>query len=186
MLVLDQLLSAASLAMDAFAVSICVGALFPKSARSAGIRLAAACGAFQFAMPMIGHFIGIYALSYISSFDHWVAFGLLALVGGNMIREALSNEAETSYKSDPTKDLTLITIAVATSIDALAVGASFAISSKPVLLLAIAAGAITAALCIVGALAGGRIGSRYGERAELVGGVVLITIGLLILKEHLF
>lgn len=182
---LDWLLSAASLAMDALAVSICIGAMMPGRAAGAGARLAVSCGAFQFAMPLIGAALGTHALSYISSFDHWVAFGLLAAVGGNMIREGMGPDECKAWSADPTHSITLLTIAVATSIDALAVGASFAISSRPVLPLAIAAGVITAALCMIGAIAGARYGARSGRRAEIVGGCVLIIIGLLILKDHI-
>lgn len=187
-MIFDQLLTAASLAIDALAVSICIGTAFPRSGFGAGVRMGAACGAFQFLMPLIGFFAGGYALPYISSFDHWIAFALLAFVGGNMIRESFCKDDGCAYTSDPTKSRALITIAVATSIDALAVGASFSMAGLTIWPLAIGAGVITAALCFAGSIGGAMIGSKLGsfsKRIETLGGCVLIFIGISILREHL-
>jgi putative Mn2+ efflux pump MntP len=170
--------------MDAFAVSLCVGAGMRGAVGGVAIRLGGACGAFQFFMPMVGWLLGAYALGMISSFDHWVAFALLAFVGGNMIRGSLS-KGETC-PPDPTRPLTLLYIALATSIDALAVGASFAITDRPVLSLAAASGLITVVLCVLGVVFGRRAGARFGSRVECAGGVILILIGLNILREHIF
>lgn len=180
----DSLLSAASLAMDACAVSLCIGASVPGAGRGTAVRMGAACGIFQFFMPLAGWLVGAYAAGPIASFDHWVAFGLLALVGGNMIRGSRSEE-ETCYPQDPTLSLTLFYLAVATSIDALAVGASFALTARPIAPLAVSAGLITYALCHIGVRFGERIGCKRGKRVELAGGIVLILIGLNILREHM-
>ena len=183
---LDSILSAASLAMDAFAVALCMGASGGKAATTnAALRLGATCGAFQFFMPLVGWFVGSHALGLISSFDHWVAFGLLAFVGGNMIRGSFNDADESPEVPDPTKSLALLYLAVATSIDALAVGASFALSARPVLPLAVGAGVITALLGFLGVHFGRYVGCKMGKRVEFAGGVVLILIGLNILREHI-
>jgi putative Mn2+ efflux pump MntP len=190
----DSLLSAASLAMDAFAVSMCIGAGAAKAPKTskvsvagngAGVRMGFACGVFQLAMPIIGWFAGEYVIGYISAFDHWLAFGLLALVGGNMIRGAFGPPESCAYENDPTKSWALLYLALATSIDALAVGASFAIADRPVTLLAVSAGAITAVLCFAGIRIGGCAGAKMGKKVELAGGLILVLIGLNILREHL-
>lgn len=181
----DSLLSAASLAMDAFAVSMCIGAGTPGVTRWTGIRMGLVCGAFQFIMPLVGWFIGEYALAYVEAFDHWIAFALLAFVGGNMIRGSFGDEDTAAYPTDPTKTWAILYLALATSIDALAVGASFAMTHRPVMLLATAAGVITAALCFAGMVIGGIAGSKLGKRVEFAGGLVLVLIGLNILREHL-
>ncbi|MDL2264647.1 manganese efflux pump MntP family protein [Synergistaceae bacterium OttesenSCG-928-I11] len=181
----DSILSATSLAMDAFAISMCIGATTSGARWASGLRLGLICGAFQFFMPFLGWLGGEFAASYISAFDHWIAFGLLAAVGGNMIRESW-NRAETEiYDEDPTKKITLLYLALATSIDALAVGASFGISKRPVFALAAASGAITAVLCFVGIYIGRLAGCKIGKKVEAAGGLVLILIGLNILREHL-
>jgi putative Mn2+ efflux pump MntP len=186
----DSLLSAASLAMDAFAVSMCIGAGAAKAPKKPkisgpGLRMGLACGVFQLAMPIIGWFAGEYVIGYISAFDHWLAFGLLALVGGNRIRDSFGPPESRAYAADPTKSWTLLYLALATSIDALAVGASFAIADRPVTVLAVSAGAITAILCFAGMRIGGCAGAKTGKKVELTGGLVLIIIGLNILREHL-
>lgn len=184
MYILDSLLSAASLAMDAFAVSLCMGASTAVAGRGTAVRMASACGAFQFLMPLGGWLIGAYAINLISSFDHWVAFALLAFVGGNMIKGSFSSE-ETCYAMDPTKSWTLFYLALATSIDALAVGAGFAISGRPIMWLAGSAGVITAILCYFGVSFGKLAGCKVGRKVAFIGGVVLILIGLNILRQHL-
>jgi putative Mn2+ efflux pump MntP len=142
-----------------------------------------ACGIFQFFMPLIGWFLGVYSMDYIASFDHWVAFGLLTLVGGNMIYSSFS-PAE-SYSADPTRLAVLLYLALATSIDALAVGASFAMVGKPVLWLATVAGMATGALCFGGVQVGRRVGCKLGKRVELLGGALLCLIGLNVLRAHM-
>jgi putative Mn2+ efflux pump MntP len=145
--------------------------------------MGAACGIFQFFMPLIGWLLGAYSMDYIASFDHWVAFGLLALVGGNMIRGSFSPVESCSV--DPTRMTVLLYLALATSIDALAVGASFAMVDKSVWWLATVAGTATGALCFGGVQVGRRVGCRLGKRGELAGGVILCLIGLNILRAHI-
>ena len=183
----DSFLSAASLAMDALAVSLCVGARGRGGMCRAALRMSAACGAFQFFLPLGGWLLGVYALGLISSVDHWVAFGLLAFVGGDMIRSSFRGEkGEPCQSQDPSAKLSsLLLLALATSIDALAVGASFALAGRGVFFLALSAGLVTAALCCVGVLFGSRAGPKLGSRAEMLGGVVLIAIGLNILRAHM-
>jgi putative Mn2+ efflux pump MntP len=181
---IDSLLSAASLAMDALAVSLCVGARCGAGLRGTALRMGAACGLFQFFMPLGGWLLGAYALRLIASVDHWVAFGLLAFVGGRMILGSFKNDV--CPADDPTKSTALFYLALATSVDALAVGASFALTDRHVLPLAVSAGVITAALCIAGVIFGRRAGEKLGSHAELAGGIVLVIIGLNILREHLF
>ena len=181
----DSLLSAASLAMDAFAVSMCIGAGTPGATRWTGVRMGLACGIFQFVMPLLGWLVGEYALAYVSAFDHWIAFALLAFVGGNMIRSSLGDAETCAYPTDPTKTWAILYLALATSIDALAVGASFAITNRPVMILAVAAGLITATLCFAGMIVGHYAGCKLGKKVEFAGGLVLILIGLNILREHL-
>ena len=193
-------LSAGSLAMDAFAASIGIGACLPStgarlsSCAGAALRMAAACGAFQFFMPLAGAFLGKRFLALIADYDHWAAFALLALVGLNMIRESRSHDAETCSVKDPTTGLALLTLALATSIDAMAVGISFAALGAPVMTLAVEAGIVTALLCAAGVAFGvrmtscvsGAVGARAGSAVECLGGVVLCGIGLNILRVHLF
>lgn len=180
-----MLLSAASLSMDALAASLGIGTCLGAVTKTAAGRVAAACGGFQFVMPLAGWLLGSTFLGLISDYDHWVAFMLLAIVGGNMIRESFGEEDPTCTTTDPSCGLPLFTIALATSIDALAVGISFAAVKAPVLVLAVAAGLITAIVCFCGVQAGGRLGTRLGKRVELAGGLVLCIIGLNILRGHL-
>jgi putative Mn2+ efflux pump MntP len=185
MLIWESCFSALSLSLDAFAAALCVGACTAGANRSTALRMGMACGAFQFFMPFAGWLLGIYCLDYIASFDHWVAFGLLALVGGNMIRSSFT-APEACDAADPTRSAALFYLALATSIDALAVGAGFALVDKPVFWLAGLAGAATAALCFSGVRVGRMAGLRLGRRVESIGGTILILIGLNILYAHLW
>jgi putative Mn2+ efflux pump MntP len=135
-------------------------------------------------MPFAGWFLGTYSLEYIASFDHWVAFGLLILVGGNMIRSSFAPEEVRD--AAPMSLGMLLYLALATSIDALAVGASFAMVNKPVFWLAAVAGVATAALCFGGVQAGRWVGCKLGKRVELMGGALLCLIGFNILRTHLW
>jgi|LSQX01.1.fsa_nt_gb putative Mn2+ efflux pump MntP len=182
----EMFLSAASLSMDALAASLGIGAcLGTATGAAAAFRVAGACGGFQFAMPLAGWFLGTRFLASISEYDHWVAFALLILVGGNMIRESFAPGDDTCPPSDPSCGLALLTIAVATSIDALAVGVSFAAVGAPVMVLASWSGAITAFVCFGGVLAGFRVGQFLGKKVEFAGGLVLCLIGANILRTHL-
>ena len=181
----EMLLSAASLSMDAFAASLGIGACLSARSSAAALRVGAACGAFQFVMPLAGWWLGSRFLESISGYDHWVAFGLLLLVGGNMIRESFSEEDPTCPSSDPSCGAALLLVAVATSIDALAVGIGFAAIGAPILPLSSSAGIITALLSFAGVLAGFRTALFLGRKAEFAGGVVLCLIGANILRMHL-
>ena len=187
--ILEILMLAVGLSMDAFAVSICKGLCM----RKATLKSQAICGAwfggFQGLMPLIGFFLGTLFASAIQAFDHWVAFVLLALIGGNMIKEAFSKETVDSCDISGEADLsvkTMFVMAVATSIDALAVGISLAMAGNVNIWLAVALiGAVTFVLSAVGVKVGNVFGSRYEKKAQFCGGVILILLGLKILLEHL-
>ncbi len=174
---------AVGLSMDAFAVSVCKGLsvsrLRPKHALLCGVWF----GAFQAIMPLAGYLLGSRFASYIAAVDHWIAFGLLLLIGGNMIREALSKKEETVDASFGPK--AMIPLAVATSIDALAVGVSFAFLQVTIAPAVLLIGATTFLLSAAGAVIGAFFGSRWRTVASLVGGVVLIAMGIRILIQHL-
>lgn len=187
--ILEILMLAVGLSMDAFAVSICKGLCM----RKATLKSQAICGAwfggFQGLMPLIGFFLGTLFASAIQAFDHWVAFVLLALIGGNMIKEAFSKETVDSCDISGEADLsvkTMFVMAVATSIDALAVGISLAMAGNVNIWLAVVLiGAVTFVLSAVGVKVGNVFGSRYEKKAQFCGGVILILLGLKILLEHL-
>lgn len=183
MSIFELFLLAVGLSMDAFAVSICKGlsvkALKPKHALLAGIYF----GGFQALMPVIGYFAGSYFADIISSYDHWVVFVLLVFIGGNMIRESF--EKEEDDVNDSFGFQTMLLLAIATSIDALAVGVSFAFLRVNILYAASFIGIITFILSALGIKIGNIFGSRYKSKAELTGGIILILIGLKVLLEHL-
>ena len=182
----ELLILGIGVSMDAFAVSICKG-LAVKKVR---LRECATCGVwfggFQALMPLIGFFLGALFYNAISRFDHWVAFGLLALIGGNMLKESLEKcdcceeqNADLSFK-------TMFVMAIATSIDALAVGISLAMAGDVNIWVAIACiGLTTGIFSAVGVKIGNIFGAKFEKKAELAGGVILILLGLKILLEHL-
>lgn len=174
---------AVSLAMDAFAVSVSTGISMPGFGPRQAARIGLWCGAFQFFMPLIGYFLGSSVSAYIEAVDHWIAFGLLALIGGNMIREALFGEGEEAIADLSVRRLFLL--ALATSIDALAVGVTMVFMDVPVLLSAAIIGVVAFVLAMLGGLLGRRLGRLFQRRATLLGGVVLVFIGAKILLEHL-
>ncbi len=175
---------AVSLAMDAFAVSVSTGIAMPGFGPRQAARIGAWCGAFQFLMPLIGWLLGSSVQTYIEAVDHWIAFGLLALIGGNMIREALFGEGEEAVADLSVRRLFLL--ALATSIDALAVGVTMAFMDVNVLLSAAVIGVVAFVLAMLGGLLGRRLGRLFQRRATLLGGAVLVFIGAKILMEHLF
>lgn len=182
----ELLLLAVGLSMDAFAVSICKGLGMTKSSVKGGLICGAWFGGFQMLMPLIGYFLGTLFASAIQAFDHWVAFGLLVLIGANMIKEALSHEEENTGGQGDFSVKTMFIMAVATSIDALAVGISLSMAGSVNIFLAVALiGAVTFLLSAVGVKAGSVFGSRYEKKAQLTGGVILILLGVRILLEHL-
>ena len=182
--IVEILIIAVGLSMDAFAVAVCKGLstreLKPKHYAITGAWF----GGFQGLMPLIGFFLGSLFAEYITSFDHWIAFVLLALIGANMIKESLDGDACPADASFGFK--TMLTMAIATSIDALAVGVSFALLPDVNILVAVLSiGVITFTLSAIGVKVGSIFGAKYKSKAELVGGIVLCLMGLKILLEHL-
>jgi manganese efflux pump family protein len=178
---------ACALAMDAFAVAIVTGLTLNQLTRRHVFRLAFHFGLFQALMPIIGWAAGKAVYRYISEFDHWVAFGLLAFVGGRMLWGAIcKKDAGTKPDSDPTSGWALVLLSVATSIDALAVGLSLAMVGSDIIVPSIVIGIVAAAFTTTGMLLGRQIGSLWGKRVEAAGGIILVLIGVKIMAEHLF
>jgi putative Mn2+ efflux pump MntP len=175
---------ALALAMDAFAVALGTGAVLSRLTGRHLFRLGFHFGLFQALMPVIGWLAGQTIIHWVSAWDHWIAFSLLALIGGRMIHEACSDE-EKPEDRDPTKGLSLVLLSIATSIDALAVGFSLSVIGVSIWIPSLVIGLVAGALTVIGMLMGGRIGDRWGSRVEIFGGVILIGIGLKILVEHL-
>jgi putative Mn2+ efflux pump MntP len=177
---------ACALAMDAFAVAIVTGLTLNPMTRRHVFRLAFHFGLFQALMPTLGWLAGTAVQRYISAFDHWVAFALLACVGGKMLWGAVHDDGRASPKpNDPTSGWSLVLLSVATSIDALAVGLSLAMIGSTILVPAVVIGLVAAAFTATGMVLGRRIGAFWGKRVELVGGLILIGIGVKIVVEHL-
>ena len=189
MTIFELLLTAIALSMDAFAVAICkglsVGKIKPKHMLICGLWF----GGFQALMPLIGYFLGAAFADYITSFDHWIAFALLGFIGGKMLLEAFEREeCEDCGCGDAAfRPVTMLTMAIATSIDALAVGITFALLPDVNIPFAIASiGVITLLISAVGVKIGSVFGARYKFVAELIGGITLVGMGIKILIEHLF
>lgn len=181
---LELFILAVGLSMDAFAVSVCKGLSTHKLKVKHYLIIGAWFGGFQALMPTIGYFLGSTFEKYITSFDHWVAFVLLAIIGGNMIREGVSKDEEKANDSFSFK--TMIVLAIATSIDALAVGITFALLPDVNIVAAVSfIGATTFILSAVGLKVGNIFGLKYKSKAEIAGGAILILIGTKILLEHL-
>ena len=178
----ELLVLAVGLSMDAFAVSVCKGLALrrvgAKECLTAGIWF----GAFQALMPLIGYFLGAAFAEKITAVDHWIAFALLGLIGANMIREAFGEAEGMNSTMTPA---VMLPLAVATSIDALAVGVTFALLTIRILPAVLTIGAITCALSALGVKLGSVFGARWRSRAELAGGIILILLGTKILLEHL-
>ncbi len=179
----ELLTTAAALSMDAFAVAMCKGLSVKKVRIGNALTVGVYFGVFQALMPLIGFFLGSAFKSLIESVDHWIAFGLLALIGGNMIREALSSDNEELDCSFCFKSM--FPFAIATSIDALAVGVGFAVIDVSIIPAVSFIGVITFVLSTLGVYLGNIFGAKYKSKAELLGGIVLILMGLKILLEHL-
>lgn len=175
---------ALALAMDAFAVALGTGTVLARLTGRHLFRLSFHFGLFQALMPVIGWLAGQTIIQWVSAWDHWIAFGLLAVIGGRMILEACSTE-EKSDERDPTRGLSLVLLSIATSIDALAVGFSLSVIGVSIWMPSLIIGLVAGILTIIGMLLGGRIGVRWGSRVEILGGLVLIAIGGKILFEHL-
>ncbi len=183
--VVEVILIALGLAMDAFAVALAAGASGRARGARAAFRLSFHFGLFQFLMPVLGWLGGSLVASRIASIDHWIAFGLLAYIGGRMVKSG-RGAPEESKPDDPSKGMSLIMLSVATSIDALAVGLSIGMLRVSVWYPAIVIGIVAAAMTLAGIRLGRRLGLRFGQRMEVVGGLVLVGIGLKVLIEHLF
>ena len=180
MSILDLFILAVGLSMDAFAVSVCkglsLGKIKPKHMCIAGAWF----GGFQALMPLIGYFLGSFFAEMIEKYDHWVAFVLLAIIGGNMIKESFGKDE----KVDSSMDVkSMLLLAIATSIDALAVGVTFAFLQVQIVPAVSVIGVITFIFSAVGVKIGSLFGTKYKSKAELFGGIVLVLIGIKILLE---
>lgn len=179
------LVIAVGLAMDAFAVAIAASIVLKGATPRQTFRIAFHFGLFQFLMPVLGWAAGQTVESLVRAWDHWLAFGLLAFIGGKILTGGLRPAEDAPSANDPTRGLTLVVLSLATSIDALAVGLSFAFLGVEILLPSIAIGAVTGLLSTVGMQFGARLGQALGRRVEVVGGLLLFAIGIKILIEHL-
>lgn len=178
----ELLIIAVGLSMDAFAVSVCKGLSLPKMRWSHALLAGVYFGGFQAAMPFLGYLLGVRFQNAITSVDHWIAFILLGIIGANMVKESMSKE---EAEADPSFDAaSMLVLAVATSIDALAVGVTFAFLKVRIIPAVAAIGVTTFLLSMAGVKAGNVFGSRYKAKAELAGGLILIGMGIKILLEH--
>ena len=180
---LEILLISIGLAMDAFAVSICKGLSMKTMNWKKAIVVGAYFGTFQALMPVIGYFLGVGFESLVTKIDHWIAFVLLVLIGISMLKEAFSKNSE--QHDDSIGFRTMVILAIATSIDALAVGITFAFLQVNMILADIMIGIVTFIICVLGVKIGNKFGDKYERKAEVVGGLILIFMGIKILLEHL-
>lgn len=182
----ELFLLAVGLSMDAFAVSICKGLSMKKATLKEGAVCGAWFGGFQALMPLVGFFLGALFADKIEAFDHWVAFGLLAIIGINMLKEAFCKCSECENHDADLSFKTMFVMAIATSIDAMAVGISLAMAGNVNIWAAIALiGVVTFVMCAIGVKIGNIFGSRFEKKAQIAGGVILILLGTKILLEHL-
>lgn len=187
-LFVELFLLGVGLSMDAFAVSVCKGLGMRKLDKKQALIIGLYFGGFQTLMPLIGWLLGSQFQQYITSIDHWIAFILLGFIGGKMMVEAVRewNEEETVEVMDaPIDHKNMFVLAVATSIDALAVGITFAFLNVSIMEACLIIGCTTFVLSVIGVVVGNFFGTRYKRKAEIAGGVILILIGLKILLEHL-
>lgn len=181
--VVEILLISLGLAMDAFAVSVCKGLAMKKMSWKKAIIIGLYFGVFQAVMPTIGFFLGTTFERFITNIDHWIAFILLVGIGINMIKEAFDEESEN--RNDNVDIKTMLVLSIATSIDALAIGITFACLKMHILIPVITIGVITFIISVIGVKIGNRFGDKYEKKAETMGGVILILLGTKILLEHL-
>ncbi len=172
------------LAMDAFSVAMASGVALKQVSPRQAFRLSFHFGLFQFGMPILGWTVGYLIAERIGGFDHWLAFGLLSAVGAKMVWEAMHPDAE-GMRGDPTRGVSLIMLSVATSIDALAIGLGLMLIGVPVLFPSVVIGLVAAGMTVVGLFIGNRAGRILGQKMELLGGFVLISIGIRILLTGL-
>lgn len=182
--VIELIILSVGLAMDAFSVAICKGLAMKKMNWKHAIIIGLYFGGFQALMPAIGYFLGVGFESKITSIDHWIAFILLSIIGGKMVSESLKKEENMSHNSNIGVKVMLI-LAIATSIDALAVGVTLAFLKTNIIIAVSLIGIITFAISVIGVKIGNIFGDKYEKKAELVGGIILIFIGFKILLEHL-
>jgi putative Mn2+ efflux pump MntP len=180
----EVFLIALSMAMDAFAVCLSAGAQERTSGPRPTFRLAFHFGLFQFLMPVLGWFAGASIERYITAYDHWIAFGLLAFVGGRMIISGFNPQAD-SQKNDPSRGWTLVLLSIAVSIDALAIGLSLGIVGVTIWTPAVIIGVVTGLVSWLGLRMGNKLGEKFGKRMEIAGGIILVLIGVRILLAHL-
>lgn len=196
MSLIELFILAVGLSMDAFAVAICKGLSLRKVSLKECTKVGLYFGGFQAGMPLIGYFLGVQFKDYITSIDHWIAFILLSFIGINMIREAMDkdedesivNLAEAAVGEEEVNELgfkNMVMLAIATSIDALAVGVTFAFLQVDIVPAVLFIGIVTFALSAIGVKIGNVFGTKYKSKAEATGGIILILIGLKILFEHL-
>ncbi len=184
MSLIELFILAVGLSMDAFAVSICKGLSMQKVTVKKYLIIGLYFGIFQAGMPILGYALGVQFKNYITSVDHWIAFILLAAIGINMIREALGDDEEGSC-NDSLDMKTMLLLAIATSIDALAVGVTFAFLNVNIVPAVSFIGITTFVLSMIGVKIGNIFGEKFKAKAELAGGIILILMGLKILLEHL-
>lgn len=183
---LEIFLIGIGLSADAFSVAVCKGLNMRRLNLKHAYIIALFFGGFQAIMPLIGYLLGTNFASYIEQFDHWIAFVLLGFIGGKMAIEAIrDNDDNEEEKTDVLKIGELTVMAIATSIDALAVGITFAFLKVNILLSVLLIGVTTFALSLAGVLIGNKFGAKYKSKAELAGGIILVLIGVKILLEHL-
>jgi putative Mn2+ efflux pump MntP len=175
---------AVALAMDAFAVALSVGVTVPFLTWRHYFRLGFHFGLFQALMPIIGWLAGRSFYQYIVDYDHWIAFTLLSMIGGHMIYEARHPDRDERKEGDPTRDLSLMILSIATSIDALAIGLSLAMLGLSVWFPALIIGLVACLFTLTGLRIGRRIGELWGARVEIIGGLILILIGIKVVLEH--
>ena len=180
---IELIILSIGLAMDAFAVAICKGLSMSKMNWKKAFIIGLYFGGFQALMPLVGYLLGINFQEKITSIDHWIAFLLLGIIGINMIKEAISKDSEKQNDSIKFKDMLIL--AVATSIDALAVGITFAFLKVNILLAISLIGIITFIISVFGVKIGNLFGDKYEKKAEFAGGIILILLGIKILLEHL-
>lgn len=179
----EILIIAVGVSMDAFAVSICKGLSVQQMRPRYPLNVAIWFGGFQALMPVLGYFLGVSFADFVENVDHWIAFILLVIIGGNMIKESFSDKCDASSPDFSFK--TMSAMAVATSIDALAIGVSFAFLRINIWEAVVMIGLTTAAFSAAGLMIGNVFGSRYKSKAEFTGGFILVAMGLKILLEHL-
>ena len=181
--ILEILLISVGLAMDSFAVAVCKGLSMKKMNWKKAAIIGLYFGGFQALMPLIGFLLGVTFQDLVTAIDHWIAFALLGFIGGNMIKEAFDKDSENCNDNIDFK--TMVVLAVATSIDALAVGITFAFLKVNIVIALLMIGIIAFSLSVIGVKIGNKFGDKYEKKAELAGGIILVLMGLKILLEHL-